>query len=126
MNNTIEDVLILDVPAGVTVKDARKELRPGRIIGVVVYGEDDSNGNSSVVRLSLKDSTGADICKLQNIKNYRSREAAYLVGCKPLDIKGGQIVTAEVVAKNAFRGTSFDVIFIYAPEVKAADTYCGI
>lgn len=113
MNNTIEDVLILKVPANVRTADARKQLRAGSIIGVVAYPAD-KTVRAGVVRVAIKDSSGADICPMQNVENYRSREAGYIAGSKPLDIQGGQAVTIELIADADFAtATSYDFIFIY-------------
>lgn len=113
MNNTIEDVLILRVPAGTRTADARKQLRTGTIVGVVAYPAD-KTARTSVVRAAIKDSSGQDICPMQNVENYRSREAGYIAGAKPLDIQGGQAVTIELIADENFATpTSYDFIFIY-------------
>lgn len=118
--NTLEDVLIVKVSNGTRVATDRKQLRSGDIIGVVAYPADDT-ASRGVVRARIQDSTGQDICALQNIKNYRSREAGYIQGCKPLSLKGGQAVTIEIIASEDFTSaTSYDFIFIYAPEAKQA------
>lgn len=123
MNNTIEDVLILRVPVGTRTADARKQLRTGTIVGVVAYPADKA-ARAGVVRVSIKDSSGQDICPMQNIENYRSREAGYIAGAKPLDIQGGQAVTIELIADENFAAaTTFDFIFIYEVPKKEICTY---
>ena len=115
MNNTVEDYIGLQVNAGAATNRATQTLQPGKIIGVMAY----NNGaaNAGYVRGRILDKSGAEICKLQDIRNFRSREAAYHDSYKPIIANGGENITVEVVATANFAANYLvDFIFVYEPQ----------
>lgn len=110
--STIEHIVPLTVAAGSTSNKERFELPAGKILGCMIYkGE---LNNTGFVRASIKNVGGEFISELQHIDNYRSREASYVDGIKPLQIEGGKTYTYEVLATEAFTGDFLtEMIFVY-------------
>lgn len=110
---TKEEVYKLEIAVG--EKNLSLSITPlsGRVIGVVVYH---NKGKGLYANLGIKDDEGAFISKLQHIDNYRSREACYFTGCKPVDFqtKGGtyyiEIKCDKEIQEEAFKG---QLILIY-------------
>ena len=116
--STIEEVVTLEVEAGESANKVKFDLPAGIILGCVIYHKSASE-NPAIVRASIKTIAGADVCKLQHIDNYRSREAGYAEGIKPLAIEGGKTYVYEVIATEPFPDNfSTDLIFVYEDQNK--------
>lgn len=117
MKNTLESVVALTIPAGSSSGNVDFVPLKGHVIGCVVYTN--NAANPGFVRAVVKDNAGVEISKLQSIENYRSRDAEYLKGCKPLNIEtGGRTFTYEVIATDNFVDDHLsELIFIYEPEI---------
>lgn len=112
---TIERVFELTVASGTTGDKTDFFLPEGKILGCMVYKGD--LNNPGYVRASIKNTGGEFISELQHIDNYRSREAAYLDGIKPLQIEGGKTYIFEVLATEQFTGDFMsELIFVYENE----------
>jgi hypothetical protein len=117
MQNTKEHVVSLSILAAEQSGSVDFTPIKGKVIGCVIYKNDATN--PGFVRAVVKDNAGTEISKLQSIDNYRSREAEYLRGAKPLNIEtGGRTFTFEVLATEPFAADFLaELIFIYEPEV---------
>ncbi len=62
-----------------------------------VYGIDKTN--DVLTRASIKDGAGVEIVPMHNINNFRDREADYLAGKMPLDMKGSNRGTFSILLK---------------------------
>ena len=109
---TKEEVLPFKVPAGQTF-DAFKQVLPvGMMLGAVIF-HNDRNGN--YIQAAIKDDAGVEISKMQHIDNYRSRNAPYEQGLKPIPMNPfGKTYTLEIKLAEAL-ATDFigQVVFIY-------------
>jgi hypothetical protein len=116
MKNTLEFVAPLTVVAGSSSNSVDFTPLKGKVIGCAIFTK--GGTNAGMVRAVIKDNTGTEISRLQAIENYRSREAEYLKGAKPLNIEtGSRTFTYEVIATSNFdTDLVTDLIFIYEPE----------
>lgn len=115
IKNTQESIAALTILTGASANSIDFTPLKGHVIGCVIFYKGDNPG---YVRAVVKDSAGTEISRLQSIDNYRSRDASYLKGCKPLNIMTeNRTFTFEVIATQPF-STDFlgELIFIYAPE----------
>lgn len=109
---TVENVITVVTESGKTSGVETLKLDEGFVTGVVVYYN--SNSNQGTVRLRLTDGQGNEIAKMQNIENFRSRNVEYAKDGKPLFIKGGQTIKAQVQSTDTFsQNAEIDVIFIF-------------
>lgn len=109
---TKEEVLSFKVPAGQTFDAFKQVLPAGNLLGVVIYHNDT---NSNYIQASIKDDASIEMSKMQHIDNYRSRNAPYEQGMKPIPMNpAGKTYTLEIKLAEALT-TDFigQVIFIY-------------
>lgn len=84
----------------------------GRIVGCIIY----TNGvtTNGFIRAMIKNTAGAEISILQDIRNYRSREGEYLKSCKPFRDNGGKPLTLEIIADTNFAADfAAELVLIY-------------
>lgn len=111
---TIEEVIPVTVVSGTNGKSESRSLPAGEISHVCAFYSDPSTRNAGFVRASIKDVSGNEISQMQNIANYRDREAGYLEAKKPLPINGGQTVTVSILATENFSDNFLvDFVFVY-------------
>lgn len=125
MENTKEHIQVLTVEAGENGAEVTFKPEAGKIIGCVAFPREQSDlKNPDFVNVSLQDSAGVFLSKQQDIRNYRSRDAKYSEGCKPLNVEGGNQMTLRVHSKTAFTADfSFQFILVY--ENQKEDTNCN-
>ena len=89
----------------------------GRVVGCVIF-HNIQPSETAFIEAKILDNAGVEISKLQHIDNYRSRDAEYLKGCKPLFIDTqGRTFTFEIQASQAVDNDfKAQLIFIYADE----------
>ncbi|HRB72434.1 hypothetical protein [Flavobacterium sp. UBA4197] len=111
--NTKEEVINFRVPAGSSYDFFSSKLVSGCLVGVVIYH---NNQDGDFIQAALKDDSGIEICKMQHLENYRSRNASYLEGCKPLPMDPlGKTYTLEIKALEPLRNDLVgQMIFIYS------------
>lgn len=105
---------IQDITIGTGAKYNKATFTPeaGRIVGCIIY----TNGVTSTgfTRAMIKNSAGAEISALQDIRNYRSREGEYLKSCKPFRDNGGKPLTLEIISETNFTADfAAELILIY-------------
>ncbi|HEX8269770.1 MAG TPA: hypothetical protein VF581_07750 [Flavobacterium sp.] len=111
---TTEEIINITAESGTNYATETRRLNPGKIIGVMAYKSATDNNNPGFVSMNVKNSAGTEVSKLQHIDNYRSREAAYLDGVKPLSLEGGQSYKIEIQASANFTSDLLvQVIFVY-------------
>lgn len=115
MKNFVEHVVNVALVVGDTSVTVNTALPSGKVIAVAAFYD---NGKfNGITRASIKDFSGMEISKMQDIRNLRDREAGYLEGKKPLFIDGGTTASITVQPTEALVGaTSIDFIFVYANE----------
>lgn len=85
----------------------------GKIVGVVAY-PDTIDGKDRRTNLAISYDGGEVISKNQDIRNYRSREAAYSESFKPVIAEGGKAIKVDMFSKEAFTELfACQVIFLY-------------
>ena len=123
MQNTKEHIQVITVKDGDNTNEVVFKPEAGKIIGCVAYVKDDSDlGNSDFVNLSLQDHDGQYLSKMQDVRNYRSRDAKYSEGCKPLNVEGGNNMTLRVASKQPFsKDFTLQFILVYENERNNCD-----
>lgn len=109
---TKEEVLYFNVPAGKTFDSFKQVLPEGVMLGTVIF-HNDRDGN--YIQVGLKNDAGVEISKMQHIDNYRSRNAPYEQGIKPIPMNPyGKTYTLEIKLAQAL-ATDFvgQAIFVY-------------
>lgn len=116
MKRTLQNTVPVLAANATSFKKVQAVLEPGRYIGVAVYKSAANNNNTGTVRASIQNSAGEYIADLVHIDDYRSRDTAYLQGCKPIRVDGGSQVTITIIAEANFTAdTSFDFVFVADP-----------
>ena len=111
--HTKEEVYNIDIKVGEKGNNIFITPVAGRVIGLLIYH---NKGDEFVANAGLKADDGTYISKMQQIRNYRSRESCYFTGCKPVDFQTQgktytlDITTEEPVANKDFKG---QLILIY-------------
>ena len=115
MRNYIEHVVNVPLAIGDTSKTVNTALPSGKIIAVAAFF--DTTKFPGIVRASVKDFSGMEISKMQDIRNLRDREAGYLEGKKPLFLDGGTNASITIQPTSAITdASSVDFVFVYANE----------
>jgi hypothetical protein len=112
MGLTKEFIQDIAIAAGAKFGKATFTPEAGRIVGCIIY----TNGATTTgfVRAMIKNSAGAEISALQDLRNYRSREGEYLKSCKPFRDNGGKPLTLEIIAENNFAADfAAELVLIY-------------
>jgi len=111
--NFVEHVVNVPLAVAATSVTQTSNLPAGQVIAVAAFF-DDSRFND-IVRVSIKDFSGFEVSKMQDIRNLRDREAAYLQGKKPLYLEGGQNISITLQTATAISvASSVDFVFVYA------------
>lgn len=96
----IKDITVLSGNTGAVVDEAT-DVDGSVIVGVVIYS-DDLSANPSMIKAAIFGNQ-KELSKMQHISNYRSREASYRDGYKPvIPMESGKRVRFEVRADSAF------------------------
>jgi len=105
----IEEVIDIEIKAGTTgatISNATTNLDESIVVGCVIFHDDRiklAEYNPSMIMASLQVG-GIDVSKMQHISNYRSREASYPDGFKPIrPFQSGKNVRFEIRAKSVFK-----------------------
>ncbi|UUC45578.1 hypothetical protein [Flavobacterium cerinum] len=109
---TKEEVIYFNIPAGQTFDAFRQVLPEGTMLGTVIFHNDRDN---NYIQAAIKNDAGVEISKMQHIANYRSRNANYEQGMKPIPMNPfGKTYTLEIKLAEAL-ATDFvgQAIFIY-------------
>lgn len=110
--NTIEEIINVTLSVGETRKSVSITPPAGRVIGVVAYPNKDVAANAAI-----KSDDGQFVSKPQHIKNYRSREACYFDGCKPVDFDTkGRTYFVEVTTDKAIENEAYELQFVFIYE----------
>lgn len=100
----IEEVINIYVDAtktGDVLTNVKTDADGSKIVGCVIF-HNGTDKNPTIINASIQ-SGGKDISKPQHIDNYRSREAAYTDGYKPVTpFTSGQQIRFEVRSEQAF------------------------
>ena len=113
MTNFQEHVVNVALNPGDTSVTVQSNLPQGNFIAVAAFFDD--SRFPGIVRASIKDFSGFEQSKMQDIRNLRDREAGYIVGKKPLYLTGGQLISITVQSDDAIvTATSIDFIFVPA------------
>lgn len=108
----MQEVISMVVKAGTNGNKVHKLIPNGKVVQSVIYTPVALN-NTGFVRASILDGSESPLSKLQDIRNYRSREAGYFQN-KPLFINGGQNIHLEVIATQNFSAdTLIELILDY-------------
>ena len=106
-----QEVISVTVDNGSTGNKAKVEIPAGRILQGVIFYTD--LNNTGFVRAAILDGSQHPLSQLQDVRNYRSRDTAYLSN-KPLNAKGGQNIYLEIQATEAFSdNTNFELVLDY-------------
>ena len=115
MNNFVEQVHTVALNPGDTSVTFDGSLPAGNVIAVAAFF--DESKFPGIVRASIKDATGYEVSKMQDIRNLRDREAGYLEGKKPLCMAGGSQVSITVQPDVAIvTASKIDFVFVYASQ----------
>jgi hypothetical protein len=115
MRNFVEHVVNVPLAIGDTSKTIPTALPSGKIIAVAAFY--DQTKFPGITRASIKDFSGMEVSKMQDIRNLRDREAGYLEGKKPLFLDGGTNASITVQPTSAITdASSIDFVFVYANE----------
>lgn len=108
-------VLPLIVPSGQSTKKITLQTEDGFIKrAVIVHG---ASANNGVVRALIKDATGDKLAELQPVEMFRSRDVQYKEDGVPLFVKGGTLMTFEIIATANFTADyQADLVLIYEEE----------
>ncbi|MFN3941495.1 MAG: hypothetical protein ACK4K1_02520 [Flavobacterium sp.] len=116
MIRSTEEVVKIVIPAGINNREKVSFQPPvGKVVGLLIYTNDKQPRNGNI-RAELREYTGKEISKLQDIRNYRSRESGYFDGCKPVDFDAnGTSLDFEIIADDVFDNDfTAELILIYA------------
>lgn len=116
IQNTKEAICPITIATGGTGGNNSVTPPAGHIVGCVIIQR--GGDNPGMIRAGIKNQAQEPLSEMQAIENYRSREACYLEGCKPLNfIADGSAIYLNVLATAAFT-TDFhaDLILIYKDE----------
>lgn len=96
MLKKLEEVVNLEIPAGgAPFASERFTPQAGLVIGCVVFTNNASTDGTIVAKITTD--SGDVISPATDIRNYRSREAGYKEGCKPLYFEtNGRTLVFEV------------------------------
>ncbi|MEE1899583.1 hypothetical protein V1389_14635 [Flavobacterium rakeshii] len=101
MFKKLEEVVELKIPAGSTSNSYSFQPQAGLVIGCVIFHNEAPN--TGMVQASIKTDNGESVSAMSHIENYRSREAGYKEGCKPLYLEtGNKNYVFEVSSDKAF------------------------
>ncbi len=110
----MQEIISMVVKAGTNGNKVHKLIPNGKVVQSVIYTPEVLN-NKGFVRASILDGSESPLSKLQDIRNYRSREAGYFEN-KPLKINGGQNIHLEVIATQNFTAdTLVELVLDYDP-----------
>ncbi|WP_445713660.1 hypothetical protein [Flavobacterium sp.] len=105
--NFIEEVIDITVVSGTTgtvEPNVATDKDDSTVVGCVIYC-DDLSANPAMINASIQVG-GQDVSKPQNIQNYRSREAGYDKGFKPVKpFTSGKPVRFEIRSIAEFTDT---------------------
>lgn len=115
ITNTTEEAVGLIVENGTFGNKMDFTPPAGKVIGCVIYKDDLDKSNTGFVRAWIKDSYGNYLSMPQHIDNYRSRDAEYAKGGKPLNIMAnGQPFSWGITSTETFTDQhKAELIFIY-------------
>lgn len=108
----MQEIISMVVKAGTNGNKVHKLIPNGKVIQSVIFTPTNLN-NTGFVRASILDGSESPLSKLQDIRNYRSRETGYFQN-KPLLINGGQNIHLEVIATEIFsEDTNIELVLDY-------------
>lgn len=114
-----EEVVNLTVATGDTRNDIDFTPVNGKIVGCVIFTPSGDKAFPSIINAGIKEQTGDYASKMQDIRNYRSREAAYPHGFKPLNLQGGMPLNFTVQGNGEFNDEfTCQLILIYEQELQ--------
>lgn len=113
MRNFVDETITFSLVAADTVVSKKVSVQPGQIVAMAAFFTESLF--SGVVRLEVRDNLGKIISKLQNIRNYRDREAGYLEGKKPIYFNGGAEIEFIIISeKPIVTAQTIDLVLVYA------------
>ena len=114
--NTFEAICPITIAATVAGGNAQFTPRAGHVIGCVIIAK--GGDNPGMVRASIRNQAGEAISESQAIENYRSREAGYFEGYKPLNFMADGTQHYLTITASEAMVTPFhaDLIYIYAKQ----------